>query len=131
MLESVDPKLFSNFVQLLHSAAEDNNTVDHSKLESAVASSEYYTSFEDKVSSIVRSLIKNHAFTDGNKRVAALFFLSMVKQSGKTVNLTPTEMVNLFVDIASSHYSVEEISHRLFQNVHEEQMRRWINITCQ
>lgn len=129
MLESVDPKEFAEFAQLLHAAAEQNGAVDMAKLESAVASAEYYSTLEDKVASIVRSLIKNHAFSDGNKRLAALFFLLMVKHSGKAVRMTQSDMKDLFVDIASNQYSVQEISKKLFHNVHESAIRHWINIT--
>jgi prophage maintenance system killer protein len=52
---------------------ETGTVISRQNLESVFSAYEYYDSNIDKVSSILRGIVKNHAFVDGNKRVGALF----------------------------------------------------------
>ncbi len=42
-----------------------------------------YPSFEEKAANLLYFLVKNHAFVDGNKRIAAALFLWFLKKNGR------------------------------------------------
>lgn len=49
---------------------------DNNRLSSVYSTIEYHNSLKEKICSVVRSLIKNHPFVDGNKRTAlSVFFI--------------------------------------------------------
>jgi death-on-curing protein len=128
--ENIDPKQFRDYVTTLNLlAGEKGIVIDQNKLLSAISSISYYSTPKDKIASVVRSLIKNHAFLDGNKRTAALFFVSMANIMGENINLTIDQLDQMFVKIAKNNYSVEEISKLIFTNgTDTSQLREWMNL---
>lgn len=128
MYESVDPETFSQVLSYFNQLCGEQGKFDDNKLKSAIASTDYYSTFEDKIASITRSLIKNHAFVDGNKRSAVMFFRAMMLQAKRKVTMTDQQMIDLFADIAANNYSVLEISKLLFNNVTEHSMRHWVDL---
>jgi death-on-curing protein len=126
--DAISSKSFSDLAIGLNVLAGESGMVDVGKLESAISSSEYYSSFEDKVASIIRSMIKNHAFRDGNKRTAVMMFRLLVAHSRRRMSFSNKELVDLFADIAANHYSVEEIRDKIFKNVSEDCMRHWLDV---
>jgi death-on-curing protein len=126
--ESISSKSFSDLAIGLNVLAGESGMVDIGKLQSAIASSEYYSSFEVKVSSIIRSMIKNHAFRDGNKRTAVMMFRLLVAHSRRMMNYSNRELIDLFADIAANHYSVEEIRDKIFKNISEDGIRHWLDV---
>lgn len=80
---------------------------------SALSSFHYYSDAKTQISSIVLSLIKNHAFQDGNKRTATVIYLTLCKRN----NIRPKSDSIIFdsvVKIAASKLSVEEVRRLLF-----------------
>ena len=78
-------------------------------LHSALSSYHYYTNIELQICSIVRGLIKNHCFKDGNKRTAVVVFLALCEE----FSLTPVNDDKLFkniVHIAENNLIVENIA---------------------
>lgn len=55
-------------------------------VESAFASMDYYKTDLEKLCSVYRSLIKNHAFFDANKRTASLYLKSGLESLGYDVD---------------------------------------------
>lgn len=94
------------------------------KVNGCYASVDYYESLEDKIAPIVRALIKNHYFFDGNKRTALVVFIGLCMKNGihhMTMMDAVWSLVNnadrygkLFEDIAMNNYPVHEISKMLF-----------------
>lgn len=90
------------------------SVLNRNSLHSALSSWQYYENIEEQISSIVRGLIKNHAFTDGNKRTAFLVFVELCNIYNILPNKDSLTIIRDFVNIAENHYSVGEIKKILF-----------------
>lgn len=64
-------------------------------------------------------LTQTHAFFDGNKRVAAAITEAFLETNGCELTMSNDEMVVLFLAIASSELSREEVEQRLRERVKE------------
>jgi prophage maintenance system killer protein len=79
---------------------------------SCYSSIEYYDTPKLKIASIVRSILKNHYFPDGNKRTALIAFVCLC--SLNNIQLRPQSYGKIFETFASSKASVEDIAAKLF-----------------
>ena len=52
---------------------------------------EFYPTIEAKAASLLFGLARNHAFIDGNKRIAVLATLQFLNSNGFDLDLSPTE----------------------------------------
>lgn len=98
-------KITLDKAQALHSLliAETGGTDglrDRGLLESALEAAfatfsgiELYPSIEEKAARLGMSLISNHAFADGNKRIGMLIMLVFLKVNGVEMNLTDEDVV--------------------------------------
>ena len=91
---------------------------DEALLESALAAAENRHSYEaaDVVSCAATyafHLTQTHAFLDGNKRVAAAITEAFLETNGFELIMTNEEIVTLFLEIASSKLSREQVEQRL------------------
>lgn len=115
IFEIVDPIKYHDFlVDLNKFAGEEGLVIDKNMLLSALSASQYYIDITDKISSIVRSVVKNHPFSNGNKRTACLVFLLLSNAAKIKIKLSKNELEDIIVDIAKNNYSVDEISKLLF-----------------
>ncbi|MDR1050861.1 MAG: type II toxin-antitoxin system death-on-curing family toxin [Deltaproteobacteria bacterium] len=90
-----------------------NNTKNIITSLSCYSSVDYFINIEDKISSVIRSLIKNHHFVDGNKRTA-LAVLYILCVFNKVEISSAIDLKYFFLDIAQHNYEVEYISKLLF-----------------
>jgi death-on-curing protein len=116
MFESISPEKFHDYIIQINKVVGEQGLVDVNKIKSTVSSSEYYDTVSLKISSIVRSLIKNHAFVDGNKRTALAFFILMCRIGDIPVIHDKDRLLEIIVDIAKNSYSVEQIEKILFHD---------------
>jgi death-on-curing protein len=65
-----------------------------SRPQASFAGEAFYTSIEAKAATLLFGIAKNHAFIDGNKRVAVLAALQFLNLNGFDLNLTPPEEAN-------------------------------------
>jgi death-on-curing protein len=91
---------------------------DEGLLESALAAAENRHHYEaaDVVgcaAAFAYHLTQAHAFTDGNKRVAAAVTESFLETNGVRLEMTDDEIVELFLKIASSDLSREQVEQLL------------------
>jgi death-on-curing protein len=70
----------------------------------------YYNNNSDKISSIIRSILKDHNFIDGNKRTAVALLYILIKSNNIIINKTHSEIINIVVDISANNFSPNEIS---------------------
>ncbi len=70
---------------------------------------ELYKTKEEKAARLGYSLISNHAFVDGNKRIGMYVMLTFLEVNGLNVSFTNDEIVNIGMRIASSKMSYEEL----------------------
>ena len=77
-----------------------------------LSSYSYYDTIEEKISSIVYSLVKSHYFIDGNKRTALIVFTTLCEENG--LNYNNINLASLFEDLANSKLEIPEVAERLF-----------------
>jgi death-on-curing family protein len=75
----------------------------------------YYDTIEKSIASIVKCLIKNHCFSDGNKRTATVVFCLLCNLNN-IENQIMKNASSIIENIASHNYSVEEVADLLFPN---------------
>ena len=87
----------------------DYSTRDNSLLESSLGALKQtfggkllYPTFEKQVSILFYSLIKNHPFKNGNKRIAVMALLAFLSLNGKWINIEPLELYTLACDVSES-----------------------------
>ena len=83
-----------------------------SALESAFATfdgKDLYPSKEEKGARIGYSLISNHAFVDGNKRIGMHIMLTFLERNGIKLNCTNQDIVDAGLGLASGNMSYEQL----------------------
>lgn len=85
--------------------------VNRNLLDSAFSSYYYYDSEIEQVCSIFRGLVKNHSFSDGNKRTASAILTIWLEQNG--YSLHPEDLCDITLDVATHNYDVPEIAEKL------------------
>ncbi len=68
-----------------------------------------YPDILDKASQLCYSLIENHPFVDGNKRIGVHLMLLFLKLNNIEVNYSQQELVDFGLDIASGKISKNDI----------------------
>ena len=68
-----------------------------------------YPDILDKASQLCYSLIENHPFVDGNKRIGVHLMLLFLKLNNIEVNYSQQELVDFGLDIASGKMSKNDI----------------------
>ena len=63
---------------------------------------ERYPTVEEKSARLCYSLISNHPFLDGNKRIGVLIMLMTLKLNNKSLEYTQDELIQLGLNVASS-----------------------------
>ena len=59
-----------------------------------------YRTVEEKAKQLCNSLIRNHPFLDGNKRIGILAMLVFLDLNGKRLNITNEEIISLGLNAA-------------------------------
>ncbi len=83
-----------------------------SALESAFAGfgdQEFYPTKEEKGARLGFTLISNHAFVDGNKRIGIYIMLSFLEMNGIRLQCTDDELVDIGLSVASGRTKYEEL----------------------
>ena len=97
---------------------------DIGRLESVVATQhqeifgkELYQTVFEKSAAIIRGIVNDHPFSDGNKRTAMLVGLTFLEINGYHFIAKQGELEDFAVDIATKHLSVYDISKWLEKRV--------------
>jgi death-on-curing protein len=90
---------------------------DLGRLESAIATQtqnvfgeELYPSVYEKAAAIIRGIIADHPFSDGNKRTGFLAGLTFLKINDLTFVAQAGEIENFAVKVATEHLDIPEIA---------------------
>ncbi|HEN7168908.1 TPA: type II toxin-antitoxin system death-on-curing family toxin [Streptococcus agalactiae] len=70
---------------------------------------EKYPSIEEKAARLCYSLVNNHAFLDGNKRIGVYVMIIFLELNGIVLNQTDEEIVKLGLGIAASELDYNAI----------------------
>lgn len=89
---------------------------DEGLLESAIEGcyatfdgAELYPTKEEKAARLGYSLISNHAFVDGNKRIGVYIMLTFLEINGIKIETTNEEIISLGLSVAGGTMKYEEI----------------------
>lgn len=90
---------------------------DMGRLEAVIASQTQevfgkilYPSIVEKAAAVIRGMIADHPFVDGNKRTVMLAGLTLLKQNNMNISLKPKELEDFAVKVAVEHLSIENIA---------------------
>ena len=99
------------------------NLRDIALLESALESAfqtfdgeELYPSKEEKGARLGYSLISNHAFVDGNKRIGMYIMLTFLEVNGIWIYPSVDEVIRVGLAVASGSMKYEELLEWIFEN---------------
>lgn len=86
-----------------------------------IQNDDYYPTFEDKLLHLIWSINKNHAFSDGNKRLSITLGVQFLSQNGYLycIKRFLHEMENISYHLASGHIDkdlLREIIHSFLEN---------------
>jgi len=114
-------KINSEKIKLLHQlmAEATGGSIgvrDEGLLESAVESAyatfdgaELYPSKEEKAAELGHSLISNHAFVDGNKRIGVYVMISFLELNGIHIESGDEDVIALGLGVADGSMSQEDV----------------------
>ncbi len=90
---------------------------DVGRLEAALATQrqvvfgqELYPDIYSKAAAIMRGIVADHPFFDGNKRTGTLAALTLIEMNDKTFIANTSEIENFAVSVATDHLDVEAIA---------------------
>lgn len=90
---------------------------DLGRLEAVVATQtqevfgyEVYPELYDKAAAIMRGIIADHPFYDGNKRAGSICAQVFLEANGLNFSTKPGEIADFAVRVATDHLEVDEIS---------------------
>ena len=69
----------------------------------------FYPTKEEKGARLGYTLISNHAFVDGNKRIGVYIMLSFLEMNGIRLQCTDDELVDIGLSVASGRMRYEEL----------------------
>ena len=90
-----------------------------SALESAFAGygdKEFYPSKEEKGARLGYTLITNHAFVDGNKRIGMYVMLSFLEMNGIRIRCTDDELVYAGLSVADGSMDYDDLLQWIFDH---------------
>ena len=70
---------------------------------------EFYPTKEEKGARLGYTLISNHAFVDGNKRIGIYVMMSFLEMNGIRLACTDDEIVHIGLSVADGSMSYEEL----------------------
>lgn len=86
-------------------------------IEQTFAGEPLYKSVEEKAANLLYFIIKDHPFTDGNKRIGSFIFLLYLKLQNVPIKLNDNGLVALALLVAESNPSQKEIMIRLITSL--------------
>jgi len=102
--------------QLITEFGGSNGTRDLAGLEAALArpfatfdQHELYPDAISKAAALLESLIINHPFIDGNKRIAFTLMLLLLTESGHSLTASENEIYDFVIKASTGDYRIDEI----------------------
>lgn len=99
---------------------------DIGRLQAAVATQrqivfgkELYPDVATKAAAMIRGIVGDHPFVDGNKRTAMLTGLTLIELNGHTVSIKACELEDFAAEAATRQLGVEDITTWLNRHIKE------------
>ena len=116
MIKIDNDKVLLLHQRLIEETVGEPNLRDINLLDSSIKSvyqtfdgEELYKTKEEKAARLGYTLVSNHAFVDGNKRIGVYVMLTFLEANGVKVNFTNQEIIDIGFRIAKSEMSYEEL----------------------
>lgn len=116
MIELNVEQIISLHTKMIQATGGLDGIKNKNLLESAVSTAfgtyfdtELYPSLEEKAARLCFSLISNHAFLDGNKRIGIFSMLILLQINDVELNCKDEDLVKLGLNVASSRWGYEDI----------------------
>ena len=77
---------------------------------------ELYPSKEEKAARLGFSLVSNHAFVDGNKRIGIYIMLTFLEMNGIRLHCTDEEIIHIGLSIASGSMNYEDLRDWVYEH---------------
>ena len=84
---------------------------------------ELYSDIFSKAAAVIRSVVADHPFVDGNKRTAILAGLTLLELNNYHFDATLGELEDFAVRIATDRLSIAEIADWLCAHVNEKELQ--------
>ena len=78
---------------------------------------ELYPTDLDKIVRMSYSLVMNHPFIDGNKRIGFFVLVYLLRQINLKLSLDNDSIINLFLSLAASQISYDDFKNNIISNV--------------
>jgi len=88
-------------IELLKSAVENSKAT--------FGGADLYPMAEDKCASVCYSIVSNHAFIDGNKRIGLYVMIVLLEYNGIRIIFSQEELIDLGFDIAKGKLKQQDI----------------------
>ena len=75
-----------------------------------------YPTIYDKAAALVESLVRNHAFIDGNKRIGYVMLRFFLIESGYDLSASQTDKYNFIIEISKGNLDFDNIKKWIVQN---------------
>lgn len=85
-------------------------------LDSCFSGYQYYNDQLEQICAIFRGLVKNHPFSNGNKRTAAAVLTIFLLQND--YEMDENDLISLTEDVVNNNYDVPEIAEKLSKMIH-------------
>ncbi len=102
---------------LIENTGGSDGIRDIGRLESVIASqtqevfgAELYQTVHEKAAALIRGVIADHPFVDGNKRTGMLAGLTFLDVNNVMINLEVKELEDFAVKVAVKNLSIEDIA---------------------
>ena len=116
MIRITKGQLLSIYGMLIEKTGGSSGVLNESLIDSALNNiwqtfddMELYPTLAEKGARLGYSLVRNHSFSDGNKRIGILTMLTFLSVNGIEITCTDTEIVETGLAIASGLIDYEEL----------------------
>ena len=116
MIRLTREQVFSIYEMLIERTGGASGVINEPLLDSAINNIwqtfdgvELYPTLEEKGARIACSLVRNHSFADGNKRIGILAMLTFLSVNGIEIKCTDTELVETGLALASGSMDYEAL----------------------
>lgn len=78
-----------------------------------------YPTHEDKAAAVLESIISNHPFLDGNKRLGFVLMKLILLEAGLALSATHDEVYNFIIQVATNTHDINSITNWIKLHVYQ------------
>ena len=126
----IDEMKYGNDSTLFGNEKDDSFKGSIGAIYQSFGGQDVYPTLEEKAANLLYFVVKNHSFSDGNKRIAAAMFLYFLDRNNALLidgkkTIADYTLVALTIMIAESKPEEKEITYVTYPNYHDETYADW------